>query len=282
MKAVSRIGSRIGPGIHWPTGSCLAPIFLGLLLLWPGWDSAEAKETPPAVTVEAQAHATGAGAFTVYWRLTPTEHWHLYSDRRNDSGFPPRLTLDWPTGWQVGPLQWPVAERHIVEGGILDHVYHGTLTLLQEVRPAPGALASGPVRLTGVWDWLVCRQQCVPGRTTVDIVFGAGSSESPPPITWQEAAHLLPRPAPAGAVVSRWSGATVALTVTQAVGLEFHPAPDCVRLVDLLADGASTGSTLTLRLREGPDGFGPLRGILKVELNDGRSVGWTVDLPHGG
>jgi len=259
----------------------LLVLFMLIMLTQPQMVLAD-TEIKPEVRVEGRAVPATDGVFTVLWKLTPTLPWYLYSDRLNDSGFPPGLTASWPEGWQAGPLQWPVAERHLLENMVLDHVYHGPVTLLQEVRPVAGAFAAGPVEVKTRWSWLACHEMCVPGHSSATVVF---SPEEPEGVADVMAARAnLPRPLPEDRVTVRWGDGTVHFIAPDASALEFHPAGDGqgVRFQDLPADGAVQGQELTLHLRPGPDGFGALRGTLLINHDDGSAEFWTVDIPYGG
>lgn len=248
-------------------------------LVLAGTSSAAEK---PQVSVEATVVADPAGRSTVLWRLEPTAGWHLYADLLNDAGYPPSVKLELPAGWSAGPLQWPAAERYVAVGEILDHVYHGQVAILQEVTLPPGALEAGPVTVSGQWDWLACREMCVPGRTPVEVRFTGKPAPTDGAAALANARAALPKPAPRGGLQAEWSDGAVELIVPGALVLEFHPAADCARLVDAIVDGAAEGDRLRLRLRSGVNGFGPVRGILHQQLSDGSVRDWIVDLPYGG
>ncbi|MBC8367609.1 hypothetical protein H8E52_09390 [bacterium] len=238
----------------------------------------EVPHVPVAATTINQLDET----FLVLWHLSPPEDWHLYSDRLNDSGFPPALTLQWPEGWSAGPLQWPMGERHVMKGGILDHVYFESVTLLQEIQVPPNSFADGDVTLSARWDWLVCRDICVPGFTQAEIVFSRSKPSHVDLEKQAKAWRALPHPVPEGRLEFAWTESTVTLLVRDTELMEFHPATDCIRLVDAIVDGAREGDTLTLRVRPGSDISTSLRGVLQLTKPDGSFDNWTVDIPYGG
>lgn len=231
-----------------------------------------------SATAEPAAVAPGS-TLTLLWTFRPAPGWHLYGNVRNDSGFAPRQRLKLPAGWEAGPLQWPAPARHVAAGDILDHVYEGEFVLLQDVRVASDA-APGALPLRAHWEWLACREACVPGQdslsVTVNVVPGARSTGAP---TGRLAAARarLPQPLPAGLVQVAMDGQTARITRTDggAGNLVFVPAVDCGELADVLREGV--GTTLSLRLVPEDGHVGPLRGLLIV---DGTETGaYALDVP---
>jgi DsbC/DsbD-like thiol-disulfide interchange protein len=221
--------------------------------------------------------------FPVVWRFELADSWHLYWNGRNDSGFPPSVKLDLPADWRAGPVEWPAPERHLSAGDILDHVYHGQLLLLQELTvPAeadPGAV-SIPVRV----NWLVCRDECVPGQADLQLQVTVADEFRPGPQDELVTAAMreLPWTAPPEKVSFTWTDDSVTVAVPGAVALEFYPDHDCGLLTDLIADGVSRSDHLVLRLRPKDGQVGPLKGILRPQLTDGSYRHWIIDAHPGG
>jgi DsbC/DsbD-like thiol-disulfide interchange protein len=252
---------------------------------------------PPVVLSAAAEPATSApgATFTLLWTFRPAPGWHLYGNVRNDSGFAPRQRLELPTGWEAGPLQWPAPARHVSAGDILDHVYEGELVLLQDIR-VPSGVAPGRRELRAHWEWLACRDVCVPGRDSLSVaitVAPGGTSAAAPTDRLAAARSRLPQPMPADLVQVVMDGQTARITRTDggAGNLAFVPALDCGELADLLREGV--GTALSLRLLPADGRVGPLRGLLLVEgagpgayTLDVPSVPWTgnptVSKPAGG
>ena len=255
----------------------------------PAVGSGAAAEAAPPVTLTASvepAVIAPGGTVTVLWRLLPAADWHLYWSGRNDSGFAPNLKLDLPPGWSAGPLQWPTPVRYVSAGDILDHVYHGELVLLQEITAPRDAPPGRHVDLRAAWQWLACRDSCVPGRdslrVSVDLAAAAPAALEPSPALLAARARL-PRPLPPDVVTTAWEGAVLHIrregpeTGTAAGRMTFMPADDCGDLVDLLHDGV--GQSLALRLTPRDGQVGPVRGLLVLEGATGPARAFVLDVP---
>lgn len=245
--------------------------------------AAEAPRVALTATAEPATIAPG-GAITVAWRLAATPGWHFYWDGRNDSGFAPRQKLVLPEGWTAGPLQWPTPERLVSPGDILDHVYHDEVVMLQEIT-APRDAAGGPRELRADWQWLTCKDSCVPGRDSLAVAVtvdptGAAAPAAPSPALAAARARL-PQPLPAGLVTTTWDGGV--LRIARQAGtpggrLTFMPAVDCAELADLLNDGQ--GEALALHLSTPAAGNEPVRGLLLVEDPGAAPRAYRLDVPR--
>ena len=258
---------RLGPAIPALTmalaGATLAP-------------AAFADQDVPAprrVTASVHVAAATADSATLLWRFDLAPSWHLYGPYRNDTGLPPRIALELPAGWQAGPLSWPPAERHLLAGEILDHVYHHGLDLLQTVRFPAGAPAR---ELTAELRWLVCADICVPGDTTLAMSLPAPSDPAVQD-RHARAAAAIPGPLPASRYTARRDPGRITLTVPGAARLRLLPAAEGPLLADLIGDGEVAGEVLTLELASGPAGRGPLDALLLIDYHDGdRASGWIT------
>jgi DsbC/DsbD-like thiol-disulfide interchange protein len=269
--------------------------FLPLLLLaitagCSGTDEEQARpagQAPPLVVLShAFSHTAAVPGQTlrILWQFDLADSWHLYGPGRNDSGFPPSVKLTLPAGWQAGPLQWPAPARYLMPGGILDHVYHGQLLLVQDLVVPASAKVGQAVVIPAQVDWLVCKDECVPGRTRVELRLQTAATAGETPRIREIAAALqaVPGPAPDRSVTVAWTEGRVALEVAGATGLEFYPDLDCLPLLDLAGEGQVQGSRLEL-------GVGPprgdrtrLKGILHQVIPGAPPRNWTIDFNPGG
>ena len=258
-----------------------AVLFAGALLLWAACDRGPRPDdaTPVVVSVEPfPAGAVPGQALTLVWRLDIADGWHLYGPGRNDSGYPPRIDFELPTGWLVGGLQWPVPERYLSAGDILDHVYHGELVLLQRIGVGTEATPGQTVSIRAKVEWLACKEACVPGAAEVSLeipVVEVADSQPAPVVARARAG--LPQSLPADLLTVRWNGPTFHMEAAGAERLTFMPAVDCGLLADLIEDGQ--GPVLDLEFRTEEDAVGPVRGLLTIEPVGGQARTYRVDYP---
>lgn len=261
----------------------LAALVLGTAVLCAGC-SADRKgrpteDHPVAVSVEVVPEAAAPGeSVTLVWRFALADDWHLYWVGRNDSGYPPRIDLTLPRGWVAGGLQWPVPERYVSAGDILDHVYFEELVLIQKLGAPDNADVGGEAMIQADIQWLACKDMCVPGKATlllpVPVKTVAERAESN---AASEATARLPGPLPGNLLETRWEGTVFHIHGSGIRLLTFMPTADCGQLVDLLNDGQ--GDRLALRFKPKGDTVGPVRGLITIEDNSGQASAYRIEFP---
>ena len=215
---------------------------------------------------------------TLLWKFEMAADWHLYWSGRNDSGYPPKVDLDLPDGWLAGGLQWPVPERYVMPGDILDHVYHHEVVLLQKIGVPTGARPGDEVAITAKVGWLGCKDACVPG--TADLSFTvpvAVHAEKTNEETLAEARGLLPESLPEGLLDTRWEGTVFHISASETDQLTFMPTEDCGDLANLLHDGQGMPLALEFRPRRGT--AGPVRGLITLAPASGDPLPYIIDFP---
>jgi DsbC/DsbD-like thiol-disulfide interchange protein len=261
-------------------GAALALCGMALLAGCSGGADRPSDAHPVVVTVETVPDAAVPGAsVTLVWRFALADDWHLYWAGRNDSGFPPRIDLELPPGWLAGGLQWPVPERYVSAGDILDHVYFRELVLIQNIGVPKDAVPGGTVAVQADVQWLACHRMCVPGRTTLtlDLPVRTRAAEKESDSAALAAARL-PEALPARTLETRWDGETFHLHGPGARQLTFMPTDDCGPLVDLLKDGEG-GDRLALRFKPREGTLGPVRGLVTMESGGGETKTYRIDFP---
>lgn len=124
--------------------------------------------------------------FTVALRMKHDAHWHSYWIAPG-TGYPTSIAWKLPEGFKAGDIQWPTP--HVVKdtaGTITGNGYEGEAFLLVEITP-PATLAAGStVKLTATSEWLMCKDVCMPGDSTLDIAFTVAATAEAD-ATWTKA-----------------------------------------------------------------------------------------------
>ena len=130
-------------------------------------------------------------------RFDLQDGWHTYWTNPGDSGEPPRIEWQLPTGFQVSDIQWPHPER-LTLASLADYGYENHVLLMAAVRP-PGGLKEGEsTRITAQVHYLVCHDVCIPGQKHLKLLLpvktSAVFSQARP--LFVAARQKLPRPMP--------------------------------------------------------------------------------------
>ncbi|WP_058185300.1 protein-disulfide reductase DsbD family protein [Terracidiphilus gabretensis] len=134
----------------------------------------------------------------LYFKLEPG--WHVYWKNAGDAGEPPHIKWTLPDGITAGPLEFPVPQRLPVST-LMDYGYEGEVLYPFEIKTAAGAKA-GDAILHAKVDWLVCREECIPGKAELEAVRTVGpggSSVDPDASLFTRLGNKLPKPLPASA-----------------------------------------------------------------------------------
>jgi thiol:disulfide interchange protein DsbD len=149
------------------------------------FSAAAADPTPkidtPHTSVEFVSQYEAAAAGTTQWigiYFKPRDGWHVYWKNPGDSGLPPRAEFSaTPDGSKFGPLEFPTPDR-IPYGPLVNYGYEGPV-LYPASWTAPADLKEGGnVTLTATVKWLICKEECVPGRAVLTLKLPVGSVEA--------------------------------------------------------------------------------------------------------
>ena len=92
--------------------------------------------------------------------------WHTYWINPGDSGLPTRVSWTLPAGFKAGEIVWPAPKRFAVDG-LANFGYDGDV-LLPVALDIPGDATPGStVRIAAEVRWLVCHEECIPGKANI-------------------------------------------------------------------------------------------------------------------
>jgi len=117
----------------------------------------------------------GGKPFDVAVRYRIAPEWHLYWINPGDSGIPPKLKWQLPSGFVAGEPRFPVPKKFKSEGDIWNYGYSEELILLVSITPP--TTFSGTASLQLDTSYLVCKEACLPGKANVKTELQAGSGE---------------------------------------------------------------------------------------------------------
>jgi len=123
------------------------------------------------VEAELVSEVEGIRAGQPFWvglSLQMDEHWHVYWRNAGDAGIPPSVEWDLPDGFTAGEIHWPYPE-FIELPPLANYGYHGDLLLPVMITPPAELGSSDPVVIKAGLDWLVCKEECIPGRADLSI-----------------------------------------------------------------------------------------------------------------
>jgi thiol:disulfide interchange protein DsbD len=124
-----------------------------------------ATVTQPHVKAELIAqsiHVTPSKPFLIALHLHMDPDWHTYWINPGDAGIPTTIKWTLPPGFSAGPIQWPTPELHAM-GPLTTYGYGGDVYLLTTITP-PAATDPAPITLKAHAEWLVCQEECIPGK----------------------------------------------------------------------------------------------------------------------
>jgi thiol:disulfide interchange protein/DsbC/DsbD-like thiol-disulfide interchange protein len=162
----------------------------------------------------------------VLYRIEPG--WHIYWKYPGDSGIPTKIVWQFPEGFRVQDLQWPLPVREKEPGDLEVFGYVSEVLLFADVE-APAKLPAEPISIKAETEWLVCQSLCVPGRAELSLNLTGGANAASESVQiFQKYSSLTPK-SPAGMKIgSGRVGKNLEIFVGGAPGgdsLDFYPVP---------------------------------------------------------
>ncbi|HZP66740.1 MAG TPA: protein-disulfide reductase DsbD domain-containing protein [Rudaea sp.] len=157
-----------------------------------------------SLVAESSALVPGTAAW-VGLRLRHEAHWHTYWVNPGDAGLPTKLAWQLPPGYRAGEIAWPAPKRFDV-GGLYNFGYDGEVLLPVRIDVPADAKPGSRAKFAVEAKWLVCHEECVPGKTALAItlpvaahatknprfasLFATSFALAPQPATWTGVATL--------------------------------------------------------------------------------------------
>ena len=104
--------------------------------------------------------------FDVILHLHSDPGWHTYWINPGDAGLATMIKWTLPEGFTAGPIQWPTPEKHNM-GPLVTYGYEGDVYLLTTITFPKGFFGKFQVKAKA--SWLVCQDECIPGRAELEL-----------------------------------------------------------------------------------------------------------------
>jgi thiol:disulfide interchange protein DsbD len=158
---------------------------------------AQAMDAHAQVQVLADASTVEAGRpFALAVVLTPDPGWHVYWKNPGESGLPTKIHVEAPAGFVVGDMAYPLPERIVVPGNIVNYGYPAETVFLLPVTPPKTLTDGATVALTVKVSWLCCKDECMPGRASLPLSLPVGKAAAANEAVFAQARATMPANAP--------------------------------------------------------------------------------------
>ncbi len=117
-------------------------------------------------------------------RLQHEDQWHTYWRNPGDSGLETRLTWNLPEGLIAGAIAWPAPHRLQI-GELYNFGFDGEMVLPVQVTVPANAKLGESIDLQVKADWLVCKEECIPGSANLVLRLPIASASSKNP-AWEK------------------------------------------------------------------------------------------------
>jgi DsbC/DsbD-like thiol-disulfide interchange protein len=134
----------------------------GAMLAFVGRSSAQSSSAAHLKVELISEQATSAPGQPLWvgllFRLEPG--WHIYWKNPGDSGEPPKVQWNLPTGFVAGSIRWPQPIR-MGSGSVVDYGYEGQVLLMAPIQGSSSRNATPLPSLSADVKYLVCRDVCI-------------------------------------------------------------------------------------------------------------------------
>jgi len=264
-------------------------LFLSTLLLacvsCPAVEHARAKMLTDVRTVQP------GKPFTVGVLLHIDPGWHVYWINPGDSGLPTAVQFQFPAGFDVGPVRFPVPRRFDLPGNVINYGYENQVLLTARVTPPKDLSVGSSIPATASVKWLCCEKVCIPGKAKLQATLPVDSRANPANTKlFEEWEQRLPVPpqrdsgvASATARLDPSGQATVTVVWKSAPArVELFPFPNdalSVKEVSIRHDGNTSALILRIDVLEGQKVKSDALPLLVAYDRDARRRGIEIDVP---
>ncbi len=111
--------------------------------------------------------------------------WHTYWLNPGDSGLPVAISWKLPSGFISGDIQWPYPSR-LGSDSVVNFGYEGEVLLIVDIKAPPTAKLGEVIRIEAEVEWLVCKEECLPGQAVLSVSLPIEAKEPTFNPFWKE------------------------------------------------------------------------------------------------
>ena len=197
-------------------GRCGACLALGLVLVGSADVSSGAEPQTRAAAATSGTEHVSVELISEHTSLLPGQsqqlglllrhepHWHTYWINPGDSGLPTTLAWTLPPGLKTQDIAWPLPKRFDV-GGLYNFGYDGEIVLPVTLSVPADARPGSSAHIAVEAKWLVCREECIPGKASLALDLPVASEPPKPDTRWT---MQFARARLAGPQATAWKGTT--------------------------------------------------------------------------
>ena len=211
-----------------------------------------------AKLISEVSHIEPGSTFWVGVSYSLAPHWHLYWKNPGDSGLPPDITWDLPSGLSTGDIVWPYP-LYIEMGGLASFGYETSLLLMVPIQASEDVKNLTDITLKATTRWLVCETVCLPGDQDVSLTLPVASGPadlSTDATEFSKTRKQLPLDLPSSGITASLTADSVVLSIpasalnTDTPSLRFFPGDETTyqNTAKQTLDTSEKGLTLTLLL----------------------------------
>ncbi len=117
-------------------------------------------------------------SFDLAVRFDLEEGWHIYWENPGDSGL--ATVVDWalPENIVAGEIQWPAPKR-IFLGDLVNYGYEEGAVFIVTMQAPKDLKLGSELAITADLFWLICKETCLPGEATLDLVLPVAGKAEP-------------------------------------------------------------------------------------------------------
>jgi len=199
-----------------------------------------------------------------------------------------KLTL--PNRFIAGELQFPVPQRLAQPGDVVNYAYENEVMLLVQITPPKDLPANGSVKIDAKASWLVCKEDCVPGRADVSLELpAADSAGAANEDLFKEWTAKLPVKQDADDIASSTTTGSIADgNGNGSIKIIWKKKPGDVQFIpgamktgdisDVKIVTADNATSITFNIKNKKD-LNPITGLVTFIRADGGKMGLEVSIP---